>query len=1812
MALYGSTGISEQQSSISELFAGRFSVEEGLKQLRARLLDLTSRNRLINYRHAKGKSVQFVNVEIDAVYDRLTANKACEVIPVPLPAPGEYRGQLPDPKQYAEEYLRIDTSYELRRPNRAVPSHPTSGARLRVLHYPESLERLLRRIAREAKSAIEETGTNVLHLVFGFLEFFESEQSEVPFLAPLIVMPASLERGLIDARTGHYRYSLTYTGEDITENITLREKLRQDFTLNLPDFSPEEVIPNDYLDEVSHLVNRRPRWRVCRQLSLAMLSFGKLAIWRDLDWQKNTELLKNPLIREIFEGRKELSDSDFAEDYQVDDHQTVDSLIFDADSSQHSAIIDALNGKNLVVNGPPGTGKSQTITNVIACAMAAGKSVLFVSEKLAALEVVTSRLDKAGLVDFCLEFHSHKTQKKRLLESVDARMGKRYPEARHIAGKLASLREKARRLGAYADLLNSKTGNEIGLTVHEILWAADRRRDQVGAAARPVQNLLLPEAPNLAVEQYEQLRSIVRDLGRHFEDIGRYDESHPWFGFFPLTLKPGDDLQIDRALREHLELAATLEEAYEKLGALVPTVSRDVSSKIGAFSDQLSRVEMPSPDVCGDLLARFFTDTDPHGQEAIDAVSSLDERIAAARSLIDEYQKRLLNPDAITEKDLGEAVLHLEALKSRGLEGQSVFVVARLADTVAKLLPMIRAALQVVQEYVQTAELAFDGSSRSVAHVHAVAQVVKTAPLELIGYRRSSLGTAVAAELLERAKKTVIELRAQHEMLSKIFYTENLPDPAEILKAARVLHEGDGLFNWLRKDWRAAKRLYRSLALDKKVKRIAEDCASHLTTLANAVTRTEAFRNEKQYTTVFGALFNHFDTDFERIQRLVAWYSVSCRLLHDLSLDEQGFDPNTIAEAKLVRLSALAEQAIMQHQFLVETKTRLQAEHSCFLPLLLTDGDLNWAHALRRLTEFATELRMARAFFDRISPSTVTAVEIESAIRARLALLRLSAAVDGLSAVHAFLGKEFQGLKTDLTRAKSTLDWGRSLCTLGMPREVFRVLGCNDLMGALRELRAKVRAVVEGWKAVRSLGERLNPYGRFYWTQWQSQYQSADGEDSLAGVKQKAKEALDSLSDLLSWAQYNLARDTAMEHGLKELCQKLESASVPPSKLELAFEYVFFSYIARSLFGVYPELAKFSATSHEQLRDEFVELDHEVIRLNGQHFAHRISTARTVPLGTVGPRAADYTERQLLIREIQKERRHIPIRQLVKRAGRALQALKPCFMMSPLSVAQYIETGTVTFDLVVMDEASQLKPEEALGAVARGRQLIVVGDHKQLPPTSFFDRMLDAGDEEDLEEVPAVVSTESILDICRQLYRPLRTLRWHYRSQHPSLIAFSNHHFYDTELILFPSPYVKGRRLGIRYHYVSGGAYQSRQNIPEAQRVVDAVIDHMRGHPDESLGVVTLNLTQRDLIEEILDKRLRNFPEGERFCERWERQGWPFFVKNLENVQGDERDFIFISTTFGRAPGTERVRQNFGPISRPAGWRRLNVLFTRARRGLHVYSSMQPEDIIVDEAVPDGTKVLRKYLDYAKRGTLIGFDFTEREPESDFEVSVADVLRQKGYEVVPQLGVAGFFIDIAVKNPERPGEFLAAIECDGATYHSAASTRDRDRIRQEILESLGWKGKIHRIWSADWYRSRAREAEKLLHFLEARCDTCRQEPLPPVEEERIVTPTPAPITAGETIQLDLQPVSEVEEFYVEVGDTVTYCPAGNPSDRKIVQLVENQTNLEAGILNENTPLAQCLLGAAQGDDIELNVPGRPSQKLKVLAISRKAADSKPV
>jgi transcription elongation GreA/GreB family factor len=703
--------------------------------------------------------------------------------------------------------------------------------------------------------------------------------------------------------------------------------------------------------------------------------------------------------------------------------------------------------------------------------------------------------------------------------------------------------------------------------------------------------------------------------------------------------------------------------------------------------------------------------------------------------------------------------------------------------------------------------------------------------------------------------------------------------------------------------------------------------------------------------------------------------------------------------------------------------------------------------------------------------------------------------------------------------------------------------------------------------------------------------------------------AMQSRERLFAWAQYNHHRSLCMKAKLGDFVELLEELQVPAASVVDAFIYRFNGSIAESLFRQNPRLNRFSATKHNSVRRDFAELDTQLIALRGRQVGSKSIKAARPPTGNAGVRVGDKTEMNLLELLVQQTRPRVTVRSMLERAGEAIRELKPCFMMGSQAVAQFLHQTPGAFDIVIMDEASQMRPEEAIGAIARGRQLVVVGDPKQLPPTSFFSR---AQVDDDSQPQMAAVDAESILDVASSHFRPIRSLRWHYRSQHESLIAFSNQKFYQGKLVVFPSPFPRSHGLGVRSHYVVGATYDSQLNQKEAGRVVDFIVDHIQKRPDQSLGVVAVNIRQRDLIAELLEERTREMKEAIDFRHKWEKAGMSLFVKNLENVQGDERDAIIISTTYGPPPGGTKPHQNFGPISQQGGWRRLNVLFTRARMSVLLVTSLRDSDIVVGPGTPEGTKALRDYLTYAATGRLQNDPgtVTGEEAGSEFEVSVMRALQDLGYDCEPQVGVAGFRIDLGVRHPDYPHLFLAGIECDGASYHSGITVRDRDRIRQEILETLGWKGRLWRIWSTEWFRNPKVELRKLASFLEelkrveVDAGLLQMTADDAASSEDDVAHTPAEEAAAREVAKVL--ITETGALEVEVGDNVTYriLSSNEPDREHNVLIVRGHADPASGMISENAPLSLALLGASIGDQSALSIAGQPIKTLEIVRITK--------
>jgi len=585
---------------------------------------------------------------------------------------------------------------------------------------------------------------------------------------------------------------------------------------------------------------------------------------------------------------------------------------------------------------------------------------------------------------------------------------------------------------------------------------------------------------------------------------------------------------------------------------------------------------------------------------------------------------------------------------------------------------------------------------------------------------------------------------------------------------------------------------------------------------------------------------------------------------------------------------------------------------------------------------------------------------------------------------------------------------------------------------------------------------------------------AGQGFATQAEVLAAWQENVDRIQEIVA---LNHVSDRARAHGLEGTVQAAATWPEAGAYLGDAFWHAWYSGLLERAMLERPALAAFHGETHNQAVRRFRELDKLSLIQNRARLA--LKHWESLPKYTAGGQLG------VLQREFAKRRRHLPIRQLIGQAGNVIQAIKPVFMMSPLSIAMFLPPGSVEFDLVVFDEASQVKPVDAFGAILRGKRVVVVGDTRQLPPTTFFESVLEA-DEDEVDNVTG--DLESILGLCYAQGMPSRMPRWHYRSRHESLIAVSNQAFYENKLVVFPSPDAGKASVGLVYHHLPDTVYgrgRSRANVMEAQIVAEAAMEHARTRPEQTLGVAAFSISQMEAIQDQLEVLRRRDPSCEGFFQGHPHE--PFFVKNLENVQGDERDVVYISVGYGRT-ADGRVSMNFGPLNREGGERRLNVLITRARERCEIYTNLAPEDIDLSRSSAQGVAVLKRYLAYARDGDpelgTVGYS----EEGTRFAEAVAGELEGRGYTVRHKVGSAGYTVDLAVLDEERPGRYALGIEYDGPTYHDTASARDRDRLREEVLEGLGWR--MHRIWSTDWFQNVGREAARAVGRIEqARAET---------------------------------------------------------------------------------------------------------------------------
>ena len=1696
------------------------SAFEGMRQ---KLLDISGgRSRLLNLDQNSKSFVRLVDELPNELIKVLLAEKSMLIRAVPEPTLSELieQGylewdeekkqhvtlkQLPEAKEWAD-LLGINTHFELPNDASGTQDERQTDTNLQSVQFEAQLNLALKKLASEAKTAIDETGNNVLFLCLGFIEWVDQADSKIKRLAPLYLLPISINK---EFRNGIAVHTIKYNGEDIIQNLILREKMQQDFGLTLPDLvdpSNEEKLltPEEYFKEVSALLERKQNdvivrsWKVRRFATLATLSLGKLLMYRDLDprnWPADKgNLLEHDVIKRFFHDGAQSSNTGFYnESYVLDDIKNLHEdfpMIEDADSSQMSVLIDVLKGKNLVVEGPPGTGKSQTITNIISAALSQGKTILFVAEKQAALEVVKRRMDKVGLGDFCLDLHSDKAQKRLVLDDFKQRIFNNqsfnYSEGEY--NRALERYERAReKLQNYVLLINRKW-KDSGLSIHEIFMAASRFE----AAVAPLKfKQIAPEnfssesfskaILDEKIEQLELFYNYLNGVSKQLPEAGNW-ASHPWFGVENKGLSGQDSDEITEELKawtsrlsiwcqsviQHCQLQGIRLNKKESLFAAENLI------------DTWKAIPSPRGQVNFSALGKMTPDDIKHLEAYVLDQAALTD---AYQSITTTFTKELIENLALIEVvDVAMQTLSAFGVDKNIRLNDITRALSTLNCTITRLESIKTVRAELVPHMPDNAQPILSCDLAGLKELETFILLSAELPVQFISCRDALFDNEALANFITTFISQYQALIDEKESLEKMIVTNKLPS-VDVLQEYAATLEKTGFFSWFDSSWRKTKKWVK--AFSKSAKFNPKQMAQTLSEAADWSAKSADFSKDPKNIRMLGDHFKGLNTDVTLVMDMITWFQ---RVRREYGI---GFGKRVSLAQALFSvpddvfrgIQNLSQQDLVKELETLRLECKTLSELFTAIPCL-SDKEVDFSNALNPLTEardaIISVLTNAQHY---LLNTNMSQTNLRAKIKESKKLIQLSASIEN-NKTYAEIFSD----KLDLVPLHSvsvseafqvvvdTLEYSKRFHEQCKNESIIALLKRQTDADAIRALQnvgeELAKQLIEVKDDERAFFESVGAH-RETWFQFSGH--------SIEKVIERNESAISNGAWLDGWIKYLYAKERMELGGFTLLNRYLSQNSHSLTFAKNAMKFATYHSLAREIYQEQPELSQLSGHEQTALQQQFAKYDDTLKKLQRKRVAARAAD-RVVPAGQGGARAASYTNDALLTREIEKKTRHISIRNLVTRAGDAMVAYKPCFMMSPMAVAKYIPPGRLNFDIVVMDEASQVKPQDALSCFARGKQIVVVGDSKQLPPTSFFERSITNDIEDNEEDTGVIDEAESILDAVGA-YFDKRQLRWHYRSRHESLIEFSNHKFYDGNLVVFPSPWNQSDEYGIKFNHVKEGRFINSVNQTESHIVVGAIREHLIHNANESLGIVAMNAKQREMIESTLETAIANDALLMSAYMNNQNSEDPLFIKNLENVQGDERDVIFISFTYGpKEKGAANMPQRFGPINGASGWRRLNVLFTRAKKRIQVYSSMTADQIVLTETSSRGLQSLKAYLQFAQTGRLIGQDGMQQgEPDSDFEIAVMDALAKSGFECVPQVGVAGFFIDIAVRDPGMPGRYLMGIECDGATYHSSKSTRDRDRVRQGVLENLGWK--IRRIWSTDWFKNAEAELKPIIDEL---------------------------------------------------------------------------------------------------------------------------------
>lgn len=1497
----------------------------------------------------------------------------------------------------------------------------------------EKLLNLLNDLRLETKRKFEEHGLHTLFLTIGQVKWKElivgsnhsgKMTNEYDYNAPLLLIPIIIEE---KKHPRKFTSVSTYLeNSDITINKVLNHLLEKEYKSRILDFDFDkdlnrkenmfdwQKIYQNICDSVNNIFSElKVKYEISDEIKIGQYSFSDQQIYEDLNINQekisNHEFI-NSLCCNVPLHQQNLEINLDEPDQLLND--TNDFNVMDADSSQLQVIQNAMKGNHLNIQGPPGTGKSQTIVNLISNFVAQGKSVLLVCEKQVALEVVLQRLKERGLDSLCLPLFHYNSDKKNFAKSIieDCEKIKRYAtnqiqNGNSITNLSSTLEKRARKIEQLKDY--AKTLNENIPTLNRNLyWVHGEFTKHQNLTPEKSIMWMGTDPLNIKIDEYHNVINILENMSEYY-NIGHNKELKYFKNIERQYFSPDFAIKTNNCLEKIKNLLNDVKTFNLPIQSIT-----DFNNLIN-LAKQIKNIEIISEYFIDEVTINQALQKFNESNESINKYDELNKSLSFKYNIPFDFNIENFNIDSINEEAL------IEEIK---ISNSDLEIIKNCINKIQNLYKEINQQISInINELI---------SYKKFYYLNYF----------IDNNKNQSIGSL--KHLFEQFQE--IEKIYQHFNTSKIvcnkwsiFFNE-----IDISNAKNIYNnfENYGIF-----------RIFNS--------QYFKDCNTIKSWCNN-----EKPQKHDQYLEIINGINNYFK--FKNLLK------VSIEHLH-----QEYCIANMIDEAQILNLTNNIKEIIdclNQNkqdkipenilQFINQNKTSkiIKEFYDSINAIESILEKNNYIFKIKNVIQFISTFTRINQEIEKIIKIHDSVTHIKKENKTNLTVKSLQKDVTEINELSKQLNKivEIKFIKNDKTIIQKLLTNSETIqskeikTTIELIDEYNRSLTLKEFIEIINKIKL-ISAKIEDWK--NSYSKTINELNNIF----ESNNNIYELENiPLNEFIKNIDIVLNDKSILEKLMEYRRYHNKLKQLGYEWFIKETKDIIVEkPSSL---FAKSLWSTWLEAYYSKNKTLQNFNLNEHNKIIEDFKKLENDILDIN----VTRILMMHSKKLIN---HSRFEEQEQILIHQSELKTKHKPIRKLVYQIGTHLLESKPCWMMSPLTLSSYIPYDSLNFDVVIFDEASQMRVEHALGAIARSKQIIIFGDENQLPPTSFFDFTNQDDDQDD----ETSQDYESILHATKEILPDAKfLLSYHYRSKYEDLIAFSNHWIYEDKLITTPNPIKKNK--AVQYEFVENGFFDggngsTRQNEIEAEKVIQLCIQQITEEPDKSLGVIAFSKSQENCIRTKLAKELKANPELSKLDENSDCIA-PFFIKNLESVQGDERDVIILSVGYGRDKKTGEIYNRFGPINSKNGYRRLNVAVTRAKEKIICVSSIKSTDI-KNTQKSRGALLLSKYLEYAQKGveslnTDLLLNKHNIAADSPLEEEIEKSLQLRGYKVHRQVGTSRYKIDLAIVDPKNNNQYILGIECDGASYHCAYSARMNDRIKQDILQKQGWK--IYRIWSQHW------------------------------------------------------------------------------------------------------------------------------------------------